>query len=57
MKIQRNNKDIYMVWWPIFAVLLFVLSILALAEKVARLFGISWRIDEPVYESEEGGIS
>ena len=25
------------------------------AEKVARLFGISWRIDEPVYESEEGG--
>ena len=34
MKIQRNNKDIYMVWWPIFAVLLFVLSILALAVKV-----------------------
>jgi hypothetical protein len=24
-------------------------------EKVARLFGISWRISEPVYESEEGG--
>lgn len=24
-------------------------------EKVARLFGISWRIDEPVYESLEGG--
>ena len=25
------------------------------AEKVGRLFGISWRIDEPVFESEEGG--
>lgn len=25
------------------------------SEKVARLFGISWRLDEPVYESEEGG--
>jgi len=25
------------------------------AEKVARLFGISWRIDEPVFESLEGG--
>lgn len=24
-------------------------------EKVARLFGISWRISEPIYESEEGG--
>jgi hypothetical protein len=24
-------------------------------EKVARLFGISWTISEPVYESEEGG--
>jgi hypothetical protein len=25
------------------------------AEKVARLFGISWQIDEPVCENEEGG--
>lgn len=25
------------------------------AEKIARLFGISWRIDEPVIEHEEGG--
>jgi hypothetical protein len=25
------------------------------AEKIARLFGISWRIDEPVREDEEGG--
>ncbi len=25
------------------------------AEKIARLFGISWRIDEPVIEYEEGG--
>jgi hypothetical protein len=25
------------------------------AEKVARLFGISWRISEPVLENEEGG--
>jgi hypothetical protein len=25
------------------------------AEKVARLFGISWEIDEPVLENEEGG--
>lgn len=25
------------------------------AEKIARLFGISWRIDEPVFEHEEGG--
>jgi hypothetical protein len=25
------------------------------AEKIGRLFGISWRIDEPVYEQEEGG--
>ena len=25
------------------------------AEKVGRLFGISWRIDEPVFENEEGG--
>jgi hypothetical protein len=25
------------------------------AEKIGRLFGISWRIDEPVYETEEGG--
>ncbi len=25
------------------------------AEKVARLFGISWQIDEPVLEHEEGG--
>lgn len=25
------------------------------AEKIARLFGISWRIDEPVTEREEGG--
>jgi len=25
------------------------------AEKIARLFGISWRIDEPVMEREEGG--
>jgi hypothetical protein len=25
------------------------------AEKVARLFGISWQIDEPVLENEEGG--
>lgn len=25
------------------------------AEKVARLFGISWQIDEPVFEQEEGG--
>lgn len=25
------------------------------AEKVGRLFGISWRIDEPVHEIEEGG--
>jgi len=25
------------------------------AEKIARLFGISWRIDEPVFESLEGG--
>jgi hypothetical protein len=25
------------------------------AEKVARLFGISWQIDEPVFENEEGG--
>ncbi len=25
------------------------------AEKVGRLFGISWRIDEPVFEIEEGG--
>jgi hypothetical protein len=25
------------------------------AEKIGRLFGISWRIDEPVCEQEEGG--
>jgi hypothetical protein len=25
------------------------------SEKIGRLFGISWRIDEPVYEQEEGG--
>lgn len=25
------------------------------AEKVARLFGISWQISEPVFEAEEGG--
>lgn len=25
------------------------------SEKVGRLFGISWRIDEPMLESEEGG--
>lgn len=25
------------------------------AEKIGRLFGISWRIDEPVHETEEGG--
>ena len=25
------------------------------AEKVARLFGISWRIDDPVFEQGEGG--
>lgn len=25
------------------------------AEKIGRLFGISWRIDEPVFETEEGG--
>jgi hypothetical protein len=25
------------------------------AEKIARLFGISWQIDEPVLENEEGG--
>lgn len=25
------------------------------SEKVARIFGISWRIGEPVYEVEEGG--
>jgi hypothetical protein len=25
------------------------------AEKVARLYGISWQIDEPVFETEEGG--
>jgi len=25
------------------------------AEKIARLFGISWRIDEPFFEVEEGG--
>jgi len=25
------------------------------AEKIARLFGISWRIDEPMMEHEEGG--
>lgn len=25
------------------------------AEKIARLFGISWRIDEPVFEKEEDG--
>lgn len=25
------------------------------AEKVARLFGISWRLDEPLREDEEGG--
>lgn len=25
------------------------------AEKIGRLFGISWRIDEPVFEPEEGG--
>jgi hypothetical protein len=25
------------------------------AEKIGRLFGISWRIDEPVFEAEEGG--
>lgn len=25
------------------------------AEKIGRLFGISWRIDEPVVEHEEGG--
>lgn len=24
-------------------------------EKIGRLFGISWRIDEPVFETEEGG--
>lgn len=25
------------------------------SEKVGRLFGISWRIDEPIFETEEGG--
>jgi len=25
------------------------------SEKVGRVFGISWRIDEPVFEKEEGG--
>ena len=25
------------------------------AEKIARLFGVSWRISEPVFESLEGG--
>ncbi len=25
------------------------------AEKIGRLFGISWRIDEPVFETDEGG--
>lgn len=25
------------------------------AEKIGRLFGISWRIDEPTHETEEGG--
>lgn len=46
MRPQHNNKNIHMGWWPIYTVLLFILSILILAIKTLEIIMGYMEVDD-----------